>query len=343
MSVHGDSDTDDVTDPVTLISKLDVSNPLHLHSNDSAVLTVVSVKLKGTENYQVWANAMLLALEGKNKIGFIDGSCKKSITDVVLAKQWDRVNVVVLGWILNSISEELFLGQIFSKKAKHVWKELKETYHKVDGSVIFSLHHKINTIKQNGSNLSDYYHKLNALWKQYDAMIELPNCLCTAASEFKKHNQLLKLMQFLMGLDDSYMSIRSSILSRETLPDVKVAYAIISSEESHRMASGSVSGPSQRAQTSAFLSNGPARNNFQRNQNSNSNNFRPNSSNFRPNNSTTGFRPNNPNPKLGGQNGKGKNVAYNSVGSTSGSTSSTSFTNEQLATLLSLIKDNTGS
>ncbi|GJS93657.1 putative RNA-directed DNA polymerase [Tanacetum coccineum] len=381
MSVHGDSDTDDVTDPVTLISKLDVSNPLHLHFNDSAVLTVVSVKLKGTENYQVWANAMLLALEGKNKIGFIDGSCKKSITDVVLAKQWDRVNVVVLGWILNSISEELFLGQIFSKKAKHVWKELKETYHKVDGSVIFSLHHKINTIKQNGSNLSDYYHKLNALWKQYDAMIELPNCLCTPTSEFKKHNQLLKLMQFLMGLDDSYMSIRSSILSRETLPDVKVAYAIISSEESHRMASGSVSGPSQRAQTSAFLSNGPARNNFQRNQNSNSNNFRPNSSNFRPNNSTTGFRPNNPNPvrlnmpsnaelvcencgynghtidrcfkiigypadfgkKKGGQNGKGKNVAYNSVGSTSGSTSSTGFTDEQLATLLSLIKDNTGS
>ncbi|GKF48285.1 hypothetical protein Tco_0141536, partial [Tanacetum coccineum] len=189
-------------------------------------------------------------------------------------------------------------------------------------------------------------------------MIELPNCLCTAASEFKKHHQLLKLMQFLMGLDDSYMSIRSSILSRETLPDVKVAYAIISSEESHRMASGSVSGPSQRAQTSAFMSNRPARNNFQRNQNSNSNNFRPNSINFRPNNSTTGFRPNNPNPvrlnmpynaelvcencgynghtidrcfkiigypadfgkKKGCQNGKGKNVAYNSVGSSSGST-----------------------
>ncbi|GKE72689.1 ribonuclease H-like domain-containing protein [Tanacetum coccineum] len=73
MSDGGDSDTEGVVDPVTLISKLDVSNPLHLHSNDSAVLTVVSVKLKGTENYQVWANAMLLSLEGKNKIGFIDG------------------------------------------------------------------------------------------------------------------------------------------------------------------------------------------------------------------------------------------------------------------------------
>ncbi|GJW15158.1 ribonuclease H-like domain-containing protein [Tanacetum coccineum] len=47
----------------------------------------------------------------------------------------------------------------------------------------------------------------------------------------------MKLMQFLMGLDDSYMQIRSSILSREVLPNVRSAYATISSEESHRVAS----------------------------------------------------------------------------------------------------------
>nr|GEX48146.1 ribonuclease H-like domain-containing protein [Tanacetum cinerariifolium] len=57
---------------------------------------------------------------------------------------------------------------------------------------------------------------------------------------FKKHNQLLKLMQFFMGLDDSYMQIKSSILSRETLPDVRSAYATISSEESHRVVVGSI-------------------------------------------------------------------------------------------------------
>ncbi|GKC64835.1 ribonuclease H-like domain-containing protein, partial [Tanacetum coccineum] len=45
---------------------------------------------------------------------------------------------------------------------------------------------------------------------------------------------------FLMGLDDSYMQIRSSILSREVFPDVRSAYATISSEESHRAASGSI-------------------------------------------------------------------------------------------------------
>ncbi|GKA00527.1 ribonuclease H-like domain-containing protein [Tanacetum coccineum] len=76
MSLHGYSNGEyDAGDEnnVTLISKLDVSHPLHLHPNDSVALTVVSVKLKGTENYQVWSCVMLLALEGKNKTGFIDG------------------------------------------------------------------------------------------------------------------------------------------------------------------------------------------------------------------------------------------------------------------------------
>ncbi|GJS07725.1 ribonuclease H-like domain-containing protein [Tanacetum coccineum] len=41
-------------------------------------------------------------------------------------------------------------------------------------------------------------------------------------------------MQFLMGLDESYLAIRSNILTRETLPLVKAAFSIISGEESHR-------------------------------------------------------------------------------------------------------------
>ncbi|GKB15712.1 putative reverse transcriptase domain-containing protein [Tanacetum coccineum] len=96
---------------------------------------------------------------------------------------------------------------------------------------------------------------LNALWKQYEAMIELPKCVCNASESLKKHNQFLKLMQFFMGLEDSYMQIRSFILSKEVLPDVRSAYATISSEESHRVATGSIAGSSQRNQASAFVSN----------------------------------------------------------------------------------------
>ncbi|GKC68383.1 hypothetical protein Tco_1100981 [Tanacetum coccineum] len=54
MFVQGYNDDDDfVPNMPTLISKLDVSDPLDFHPNDSAALTVVSVKLKGTGTYQV--------------------------------------------------------------------------------------------------------------------------------------------------------------------------------------------------------------------------------------------------------------------------------------------------
>ncbi|GJW84387.1 hypothetical protein Tco_0157532 [Tanacetum coccineum] len=79
----------------------------------------------------------------------------------------------------------------------------------------------------------------------------------------------MKLMHFLMGLDDTYMQIRSSIISREILPDAKSTYAIISSEEYHKVASSSIVGSSQRNQASAFVSNVPNRGIFQRNQTSN--------------------------------------------------------------------------
>ncbi|GKE17899.1 ribonuclease H-like domain-containing protein [Tanacetum coccineum] len=218
MSVYNsENSNDDVADSVTLISKLDISDPLHLHPNDTTALTVVSIKLKRIKNYQVWSCAMLLALEGKNKIGFIDGSCERSNTDEVLGKQWDRVNAIVLGLILNSISEELFL-------------------------------------------------------------------------------------------DDSYMQIRSSILSREVLPDMRSAYVTISSEESHRVAVGSVS-------SNQNFSTGPSR----------------------PINLNNNRQGGGSGLKKFGQSFKKQNVSNNN---SVGKSSSSGFTDEQMATLISLIKNN---
>lgn len=72
------------------------------------------------------------------------------------------------------------------------------------------------------------------MWKQFDELVNLPTCTCNGAKEFYEHNPFLKLMQFLMGLDDVYLPVRSDILIRDPLPNVKTAFSIISREESHR-------------------------------------------------------------------------------------------------------------
>ncbi|GJU77809.1 ribonuclease H-like domain-containing protein [Tanacetum coccineum] len=101
-------------------------------------------------------------------------------------------------WILNSLSPDLYVGAIYAKSAYELWNDLKETYDKVDGSAVFNLHKNINSLTQSGSSLAEYYNNLNSLWNQFDAMISLPACTCDAAKHFDKHNQLIKLMQFLM-------------------------------------------------------------------------------------------------------------------------------------------------
>ncbi|KAJ0520852.1 putative RNA-directed DNA polymerase [Helianthus annuus] len=236
----------------TLISKLEPDNPLYLHASDSTHLTVVNIKLKGTENYIVWANAMLLALRVKNKLGFVDGSIDKPVDDEVLTAQWERCNSVVLTWILNSVSEELYLGQVYSKLASEVWKDLKETYDKIDGSVVFNLYQKINGFNQSGLSVSEYYHKLNIMWKQLDQILQLPSCTCNASTSFNNFNQMIKLMQFLMGLDSVYQSVRTNLLTKESLPTVKEAFAIVSREESHRNYRNS--GSDKKSQSVGFVS-----------------------------------------------------------------------------------------
>lgn len=102
-------------------------DPLYLHPNDTSGTPIVSIKLSGTENYKVWSIAMQFALRNHNKLGFIDGTCVRDNSNSGLANQWDTCNSVVVTWILNSLSAELFAGAIYSKTAFEMWKDLKES------------------------------------------------------------------------------------------------------------------------------------------------------------------------------------------------------------------------
>ncbi|GJV62318.1 retrotransposon protein, putative, ty1-copia subclass [Tanacetum coccineum] len=92
----------------------------------------------------------------------------------------DRRNAVVLTWIMNSVSSNVYMGLVYSVDAESMWKELKITYDK----------------------------------------------------ELDLHNKLMKLMQFHMGLDECYLSVRSCLLTWDPLLEVKDT--IVSREESHR-------------------------------------------------------------------------------------------------------------
>ena len=230
---------------------INIDDPLILHSNDLSCVSIVNFKLQGTINYKSWASATELSLRARNKLGFVNGSCPRPTTDEIKGRQWDRADAVVLSWLLGSISENLYASHVLSKSSSEVWNDLKETYEKLDGSVVYSVYQNINQCVQGSDTLSDYYNKLTSLWKEFDALTNLASCTCEAAKGFESHSQQIKLMQFLMGLDDSFSNVRSNILMREPLPSVKSAFAICSREESYK--AGSSSGSNFKNPNSAFF------------------------------------------------------------------------------------------
>lgn len=175
---------------------------------------------------------MMIALRAKNKLVFIDGSCKRPKDESEYLLQWERCNAIVLSWILNAVSKDIFASIVYSRYACAVWGDLKERFDKVNGSRIFALHREIDRLVQGNSTISTYYSKLKQLWDEFGALVILPFCSCDSSTTYIAIDQQQKLLQFLMGLNDSYTAIRSQILMINPLPSVSQAFAIISQEES---------------------------------------------------------------------------------------------------------------
>ncbi|GJZ99299.1 hypothetical protein Tco_0671850, partial [Tanacetum coccineum] len=166
-------------------------------------------------------------------------------------------------------------------------------------------------------------------------------------------------MQFLIGLNDFYQPIRSTILAKDPLPNVKDAFYVVSKEESHRGLHPGGSG-SNKSQPAAFVvKTNNNTNNFNRRVNTNNNNNTnrgPNPNLLCKNCGLIGhivnrcyeligypasFKRNHNLSKQTENNNKrfnGNSMVNQSIPSTSGSLSS-SFTNEHMMKLLSLINE----
>ncbi|KAK4722712.1 hypothetical protein R3W88_012945 [Solanum pinnatisectum] len=172
----------------------------------------------------------MLALLGRNKIGLIDGTAKKNMFGEELWGQWEKVNVIVLSWLMNSVS-----------------KSLLKRFNRVDGSRTYSLHKDIASVQQGTTSVSVYYTKFKSLWDEFEVLVPTPCCNCDKSKGFVASINIQKLYQFLIGqrfligLNESYQQARSQILMMDPLPTINYAYAIIVGDESQKVVVNSVS------------------------------------------------------------------------------------------------------
>ncbi|XP_075108852.1 uncharacterized protein LOC142180699 [Nicotiana tabacum] len=129
--------------------------------------------LTGEENYSLWSKYVRIALLGRNKLGFVDGSWKKENFKEELWYQWKRCNAIVQSWIMNIVSSNLLGGTVYADSAQDVWEDLKERFNKVNGSRSFSLHQEIVRLTQGTTSVATYFPKLKELWVELEARIQI--------------------------------------------------------------------------------------------------------------------------------------------------------------------------
>ncbi|XP_019267553.1 PREDICTED: uncharacterized protein LOC109244848 [Nicotiana attenuata] len=241
---------------------------LYIYPSDTQGAVLISIQLQGSENYSLWSRSMKIVLHGKNKLGFVLGTCRKYMFDPSLYELWDRCNAIVLAWIMNIVAPNLLSSVIYASDAHKVWEYLRERFDKVNASRSFYLHKEIGKLTEGLLSVSEYFSKLRELWDEYEALVPPPSCGCPEPKQNAEHYQLRKLYQFLTGINDTFDNAKDQILMTRPVPNINQAYAMIINVESQRRnnATVGIGDPatllSNRALTGGYNRGYKPRNNF---------------------------------------------------------------------------------
>ena len=98
----------------------DPRSPFFLHHGETLGAILVTQPLT-ENNYPMWSRAMIMALDAKSKLGFVDGTINASMAITPLEKKaWSKCNSMISSWILNSVSPHLTANVIYRDTAFEV-------------------------------------------------------------------------------------------------------------------------------------------------------------------------------------------------------------------------------
>ena len=134
---------------------------------------------------------------------------------------------MVLSWILNSVQSNIASSIIYTDTANEVWRDLKDRFEQGNDSRIYQIREEIVGLHQGQQSISSYYTKMKSLWDELASYHNPISCSCGAIKGLVERVEKEKVMQFLMGLNESYAIVRGSILMMSPLPDTRKVHALV--------------------------------------------------------------------------------------------------------------------
>ena len=87
------------------------------------------------------------ALLSKNKLKFVNGNIITPLPTDPNYEAWERWNVMILSWIMRTLTPNIAESMMYIDSAKELWDELKERFSQGDYIQISDLFQEIHSIK----------------------------------------------------------------------------------------------------------------------------------------------------------------------------------------------------
>ncbi|WZY72390.1 hypothetical protein YC2023_004630 [Brassica napus] len=193
-------------------------NPFFLHHNDHAGLVLVTDRLNTASEFHSWRRSIRMALNVRNKLGFIDGTVPKPASTHRDYGAWSRCNDMVATWLMNFVSKKIGQSLLFINIAEE---------------------QKLSKREQGSLDVSTYYTELVTFWEEHKNYVELPvctcgKCECDAAALWEKLQERSRVTKFLMGLIEPYEQTCRHILLLKPIPTIEEAFNFVAQDERQR-------------------------------------------------------------------------------------------------------------
>ena len=174
---------------------------------------------------------MAMTLTSKNKIGFIDGTIPRAAQADILFNAWNRYNNMVTSWIINSVSKDIADSLMYIAIVAKIWIDPCDRFWHNNAPRGFQLKKHLIALQQGALDINTYYTRFKVLWEEVKNFQPLPVCHCGGLQVWLEYQQQENVIEFLMGLNDSYAQTRGQILMMEPLPPLSKVFSLVIQEE----------------------------------------------------------------------------------------------------------------
>nr|VDD52070.1 unnamed protein product [Brassica oleracea] len=211
-----------------------------MEGNNFSKLVTVLVALKGGSNYLLWSRLVKTAIgrlglwsnitdDGPKPVAneTEEGEDEKTLTKAE-AKKWVQEDLMVLSVLQGSLDVPLLEAYSYCETPKHLWETLLKTFGNVSNiSRVFELKRAINSMKQDGGELTKHMGKFGSLWSELESL--RPNTTDQAALMGRREQD--QVFGLLMTLDPCYKDVIKHILRSPNLPSMEEVCAQLQKEE----------------------------------------------------------------------------------------------------------------